>query len=123
MITNFITRYPRLIVGGLLTVAVAVHLGHYAYLKSRVDTLSNNNAELEKQLAVSEKTLAAERKAAAEARAARNEARRALDTFRQGRDDVASIEWAAELVPEAERARMCLALPELKGCEKVLLPQ
>ena len=70
---------------------------------------------------VLEDALDLEREAAALAAAERDEARRAIDAFRAGRrDDPEALEWASQPLPIGELDRLCIALPEMEGCQPAI---
>lgn len=65
-------------------------------------------------------SLESERLAATQAVSDRADAQRALDNLREGREnDVESQEWAATELPNGEVNRLCLALPQMKGCLRI----
>jgi len=111
---------PKLIAGTIVLVLVAGAAWHYrhviaknAELTARVLTLMQTADSLEAQVK-------AEREAARIAQAQRAATQRALDALRAGQaaDETPEyVEWSAQRVPPTERARLCLALPEMEGCD------
>jgi len=123
MILKWVLKYPKVVATGLAVIAIGAHFTHYKYLQGKVDRLTVQKQAMGQALEIAQDTiivkeeaLRIEREAVVLVTSERNNARRALSDFRAGRSDAESIEWAAQPIPEAERARMCEAVPELEGC-------
>ena len=115
---------PKLILIVVAVVAAGGHFAHYKHLQGKVDRLSTEKAAISRALSIASQTVEAkenalriEREAVAAVMQERDSAHKALSAFRSGRNDQESIEWAAQAVPQAERDRMCEAVPELVGCD------
>lgn len=124
-LAGFSLRRPKT-VATIAAAVVALSLGvHYKLLIDKNQELKAERKAyvaavqaFERREASLQEDIRREREAAATAAAERNEARRALDTFRAGReDDPEAVEWAAQPIPPGEMARLCIALPEMEGCE------
>lgn len=124
-LAGFSTKNPKTvltIVGVLAIIAFGIH---YKLLTGERDKL--RVAQTGYELAVDnfrareatlQEDLRIERTAAAIAVAERTEARRTLETFLAGReDDPESMEWAQQAIPIGELERLCVALPEMEGCQ------
>lgn len=127
MLLNLI-RSPK-VLGALAVVLVVGALGvHHKLVLNERDRLRDENIALEANLETAranqrilEDALDLEREAAAVATAERDEARRAIDKFRAGRrDDPEALEWAAQPLPLGELERLCVALPEMDGCQPAI---
>ena len=121
-------RSPK-VLGITAVVLVLGALGvHHKLVLSERDRLRDENAALGFDLEtaranqqVLEDALDLEREAAAVATAERDEARRAIDKFRAGRrDDPEAQEWASQPLPLGELERLCVALPEMDGCQPAI---
>lgn len=120
----WILKHPKLLGAGITILVIGAFAVHYRLLVGERDELRITKVELEGQLAAqkarADRYKAAEQAAnvaAATAIAQRAEAQAALDRLRAGRtNDPEAQTWAAQPVPQGERARLCEALPTLKGC-------
>jgi hypothetical protein len=112
-------RHWRLILGAL---AVAAALGagwHYRAVVAERDALRGQMAQAAADRAALERALSDERAAAEAAARSRDDAARALAAFRAGRrDDPEARAWGEAAIPPTEAARMCEALPTMKGCPR-----
>ncbi len=125
-LASFSLKNPKtiLIIGA---VVVLFSFGvHYKTLKGERDKLRVAEAGYELAIeafvareGVLQDALINERNATASNARARDAARRALEQFRADREsDPEATEWAAIPVPAGELARLCAAVPQLKGCEQ-----
>lgn len=124
-LASFSTKRPKTILIIAATVAILAFGVHYKLLVGERDKL--RVAEEGYKRAVTafvqrEETLQEdirnEREAAATAVAERNAARRSVEVFRAGREsDPESLQWASQPMPVGEVERLCVALPEMDGCQ------
>lgn len=118
---------PKLIAGGLVVTGLLIMGAHYKLVIHQRDKLEVQNTKLEQKLANKKNeiellntTMKVERRAAREAAADRDTMRKTLESFAKGReDDPESQAWAEQIIPEGEILRICIALPEMEGCEIV----
>ena len=118
-----LARRPRLLGGGLLLLALAGVVVHYAWLTTARQRAEGEVARLTAALTAARqstgrlaKQLRAEQAAVREQATARRAAQKALVAYRRARSDAPSRQWAAVPIPAAERRRLCRALPGLDGC-------
>lgn len=123
---SFVSKKPKLAIAAGIGFALFLFYVHYTLLVNERDKL--RVAEAGYKLAVSafvqrEETLhediRLEREAARIATQERDAARESIDTFREGRIDDESIEWAQDSIPLDEVHRFCIALPEMTGCQSI----
>ena len=123
---GFLLRYPKLIGAGI-ALALIVGFGiHYKLLTSERDQLRIEKVSFQlalKKAALNMEIMTADAVRAAEATITaareRDEAHAALDEFRAGREaDPEAHAWGEQQIPSGEVARLCIALPEMAGCEE-----
>ena len=123
-LASFSLRNPKTVVTIVLGIVLMSFAAHYKLILAKNAELKIEREAYQKAAEAfirREAQLTEDARVAAEATktaiAERETARAALDTLRRGReDDPESAQWGAQPIPAGELARLCAALPELKGC-------
>jgi hypothetical protein len=124
---GFLLRYPKLLGAGVMLIALAAFGVHYKLLTGERDQLRLEKVSYQlalKKAALNMEILTEDARiaelATANAIFEREASRAALDAFRAGReDDPEALTWGAQLIPLGEIARLCLAVPEMNGCQNI----
>jgi len=109
-------RSPKLI-ATLVVLAILSGLAYsLVHMKGRITKLVLEKAQLEADVTALEDALIVEANAARDAIIAQQAMQAALDALRSGREsDPEAQEWAAEIIPPGEIARLCEATGA-EGC-------
>ena len=120
----FSTKRPKTIIAIVAVMALLAFGAHYKLLVGERDKL--RVAEEGYKAAVSvfvlreatlQEDLRLERESTRVAIDERDAAHQAVLDFRNARNDAESVEWASQSIPTGELQRLCVALPELVGCD------
>lgn len=122
---GFLLRYPKLLGAGAMLIAIVAFGVHYKLLTGERDQLRVEKVAFQSALLKASRNMELLQEdariaelATANAIFEREASRAALDAFRAGREeDPEAIAWGAQLMPLGELARLCVALPEMEGCE------
>jgi hypothetical protein len=109
----------RLIAAAVIASLVVGAAWHYRHVLAKNARLTAQIIQLMEINTTLEAQVEAERRAAEIAIQERRAAQRTLDALRAGREadtDPEYLEWKAQRIPPSERARICAALPEARGC-------
>lgn len=114
----------KLAIGGTVLMMLLGAGVHYRIVLNQRDDLRIEKISFQITITRAAESIAAyeanailQREATATAIADRNAAAAAVRTLREGRnDDAESMVWGAQLIPQDERDRLCVALPEMEGC-------